>query len=176
VQAEAKRTQAEERKATLETETTDVKQRLQQEAAQVLDKKKQQRQAVQISLAKQTQHIARQEIKRNALNAVLQDAYQQVVSLPAEEYTATLLSYAKQQKLQPEEIKSVLAPTARKTETEQILSTLQVTAPVEYSEKMVGGVVLHGEDYAIDFSFERIYQDAVPSLEGVAAKVLFPSN
>lgn len=173
--AQSKRAEAQERKAALEAEVTATKKKLQQDAALLLDKKKQQRKAVRLSLAKQTQHIAVQETKRSALDATLQDAYNELRNMPADEYVSFLVNYAKQQDLQPDAIRSVAAPSARQTETEQILAALHITTTVEFRDDLSGGLLLHGDDHAIDLSFDRLYRDATPALEGVAKKVLFPT-
>lgn len=168
--------QAQQRKVVLEAETTEVSKELQRDAAQALEKKQEQRKAVRLSLAKQTQHIALQAAKRTALNAVLQDAYKQLAQASADQYVTAFTTFAKQQHISPEEIRAVQAPADRTAETEQILQTLQVTASVEYSDTLAGGVVLHGDDYAIDLSLDRLYNDATPALEGVAAKILFAAK
>lgn len=175
-QAQAKRTQAQQRKAALEAEAKESQKTLQAAAAQTLEKKKQQRKAVRLSLAKQTQHIALQQTKRTALDAVLRDARQQLAAVPADQYVTTVTAYAQEQELQPDAIRSVVAPETRTAETEQVLAALGITAPVEHVADMTGGLVLHGDDYTVDLSFDRLFQDATPALEGVAAKVLFAAN
>lgn len=175
-QAQAKHANAQARKVALEAEVTATKKKLQADAALMVEKKKQQRKAVRLSLAKQTQHIAVQETKRAALDKVLEDAYQELVSAPADQYVTFMSRFAATQELQPDSIRSVVAPTTRQTETEQILAALGVTTAVKYSDRLVGGMILHGDDYAIDLSLDRLYRDAAPALEAVAMKVLFPAT
>lgn len=174
--AEEIRAEAAKRKATLEAETVTAQKTLQQEASRALDKKKQQRKAVRLSSAKQDQHIAMQEAKRTALNKVLEDAYQQFVNAPAEQYVAFVRKYAETQNLQPDSIQSVVAPTTRKVETEQILTSLGVSAAIEYSDQLTAGLIFQGDEYAIDLSFDRLYHDATPALEGVAKQILFSAT
>lgn len=173
--AQSCKDQAKQRQEALEAETKAAKQELQAAAAQALTKKKEQRKAVRLSLAKQNQHIAKQLAKRQALDAVLEEARQKLAAAPAEQYVATLQTQLKQQDIQSEAIRTVVAPQARQSETEQVLTSLTITAPVEYVDDLTGGLVLQADDYTIDLSFDRWFRDATAALEGVAAKVLFSS-
>jgi vacuolar-type H+-ATPase subunit E/Vma4 len=165
--------EAQQKKESIEQNTKELISSMQSDAQNQLEKAKEHRTAVRHSLAKQTRHMAEQAARRNALDGVMDDAYQQLVQLDADAYAHLVREYIQLQVADPTQITNVCAPANRTEETERVLSSTNITAPVEWRDNMDAGVVLQGSDFVINLTFASLFQNIRPLLEHAAAAKLF---
>ena len=150
--------------ATIERETEAVLKSKQAEQAAAIEKATAHAALVATSKAKQAGNIAYQDAKRKEIDAIFAELKSAMESLESEEYIALAIKLA--EATVPEKVvaTSVMAPKARKEETQKVLKKLHIDAPVTEADVMAG-MVVHTKDGVYDASLDRMLSEKRPELE-----------
>ena len=175
-EAEAIKAKAESKVNEIRKETDKQSADLMKSFEVALEKKKTQREAIVRSLEKQRSGMSLQESKRKLLDSLYEQAFAEVLALPAEEYVKLLSD--KYSTLVPKDIKvaSILAPEARLKETAEVAKTLGLTAEITPSSKIKGGCILTGENFEYNLSLEHLFNEDRTVSEMEIANQLFQTK
>lgn len=141
-----------------------------------LNKAKLQRESVVTSLGKQKTSLAKQEVKRRLLDMVYDEAFGQLVNLPAEDYVSILTKKYSQIISSDVALSHILAPKNRLSETETIAKNLGWSAEIKSDDKLKGGCVLVGENFEFNLSLEKMFAEDRLSSETEIAGILFSGS
>jgi vacuolar-type H+-ATPase subunit E/Vma4 len=171
-QVEVVQKQAEAEVAVIVRETKSKVATLQSDAAAQLEKKKQQRELVATSRAKQASNIAVQNAKRTQIDAIFQQVFADLVGQSAEEYVSFFTTQAAAVIPKDVTITKIQAPAARLEETSKILATLNISAEVVTTSQVSAGLIAFAQDGVYDASFDRLFAEKRAELEMVIVNEL----
>lgn len=172
-EAEVILTEVENKCAEINKETEKQVSEINSELSAKLKKQQEQKETVAKSLEKQRVNLAFQSLKRKLIDSVYTDAWNEIVNLPASDYTKMMLS--KSENLLPKKInvKLVHSPENRQSETAEIIKVLGIEAEIITNSKLKGGFILVGEGFEYNFSLENIFTENRKKTEIDIANTLF---
>ncbi|MBP6881413.1 MAG: V-type ATP synthase subunit E [Candidatus Pacebacteria bacterium] len=139
----------------------------------VLKKELAQRELVAISKAKQEAKIAVQRAKREEVDALFAAVAESITQRPTAEYVAFFTKYAATIVPKSVIVKSVQAPAARLSETDEVLKKIGLSVTSVANDKLKAGFIIEATDGVYDVTLERLLAEKRAELEmEVIKKVL----
>ncbi|MCD5381146.1 MAG: V-type ATP synthase subunit E [Candidatus Pacebacteria bacterium] len=120
---------------------------------------------VAVSQAKQAGKIALQTAKREQIDVLFAEVEESLLGLSAEKYVAFYSEQASQIMPKEAELIVVYAPEARVSETETLLSTLNITTKVEVQAGITSGFIAHAKDGVYDVTLNRLFDEKRDKIE-----------
>lgn len=128
-----------------------------------------------LSTAKQQAVMEKEKILRREVDSVFQNTYQQLLSLDSDNYIKLLSKLIKHSSIKKDFLGTCYYPANRKTETEKILSFLDIkTQSIKKTEEhfFKAGLKLENKKEYYDFSFENLIMNIKTKKEDKIFEIL----
>jgi len=123
------------------------------------------------SVAYQEVKLQTDKAKRMAVNETFDDALLELLSLSDENYGVILKNLLTS--LHKDVSGKITAPKERTKITKKILEKLQIKTPITPTDEFKGGIVITGDNFEYNLTFENLLANKKSSLEVDVAKILF---
>jgi len=147
---------------------------LQKEYAQKLDHTLKDNESRVASSAEKDARRLIDEAKRALIEEVFDGIFENLVSLPDDEYEKILLPYIKS--LPKDTHGTITAPENRIEITKKIFKNSQIDAEIKTSGSFLGGCIVSSPKHEYDFTFENILRGHRQDLEPEIARILFEND